>query len=809
MILVGNLDAWEVSGKLSLISAGLDDGRFAIEGSGDRESAEVQITDGNILGGQVAGSVAATWTGERDWRVDLEMQDVHPGVIWPAYPGRLSGGIAAQGQGSPLAFNARLSNIRGEIAGYRLSADGSLSYSEQRLVARNLTLRHGDTRLTLDGDALASGLGFSATTSRLEDYLPGINGDVTASGSLRLHNGVETLQLEATSERLAVAGQAFVDNRLVLESVNLEQAIDLETRYNDVALVTHLAGRLTEVERPFGWQGQVRSLVLSNGDEYALELVAPAALSASLEQVRVEALCLEGPRDGSACGNVDWQNGARLAADATVENVPLAHLNRFYDTGFLFDQLISGEGRWEVPANGDARGRVDVQLSAGTVQTTAEEGLTVRTGPGRATMDIDADRNLSGFLELPLPGTGQLNGEFSVEGYQDPRNSNLDGKVRVDVSDLAFVRILLPVIDEAMGKLQANVTLGGSLEQPYATGEIVLENGAVAYRPLGLRLSDMQVTTTFDADRYFELDGSFRAGEGLAQLTSRGDYAGLQDSGFEIDIDGSNLQLINVPDVKATVDTDVSLGFSDGRLTVNGTVTVPHARLSARSLPATRRTESSDVVIVSGELQDESENGEDSPLKIAGVLGVTLGEDVKVELDVAEANITGSTRFAWADELMPQANGRFEIAGQVQAYGQVLDITEGTIRFPKVPADNPKLRIRAEREIFGNSQIKRAGILVDGTAKRPTVDVYTEPRTTEERALTLLVTGSDFDMEQGVGAIDFGTYIAPKLFVSYGVGLFDRENVISARYDLGRGFGIKATSGQKESGVDLIYRIEK
>jgi translocation and assembly module TamB len=80
--------------------------------------------------------------------------------------------------------------------------------------------------------------------------------------------------------------------------------------------------------------------------------------------------------------------------------------------------------------------------------------------------------------------------------------------------------------------------------------------------------------------------------------------------------------------------------------------------------------------------------------------------------------------------------------------------------------------------------------------------------TTEERALQLLVTGSDFDYEQGIGAIDFGTYIAPRLFVSYGVGVFERENIISARYDLSKGFGIKASSGSKESGVDLNYRFE-
>ncbi|MDH3984254.1 MAG: translocation/assembly module TamB domain-containing protein, partial [Gammaproteobacteria bacterium] len=97
---------------------------------------------------------------------------------------------------------------------------------------------------------------------------------------------------------------------------------------------------------------------------------------------------------------------------------------------------------------------------------------------------------------------------------------------------------------------------------------------------------------------------------------------------------------------------------------------------------------------------------------------------------------------------------------------------------------------------------------VDGPANRLTVSPYTMPPTTEERAMALLVTGSDFDYEQGVGAIDFGTYIAPRLFISYGVGVFERENVISARYDITKGFGVKASSGSKESGVDLNYRFE-
>jgi translocation and assembly module TamB len=170
--------------------------------------------------------------------------------------------------------------------------------------------------------------------------------------------------------------------------------------------------------------------------------------------------------------------------------------------------------------------------------------------------------------------------------------------------------------------------------------------------------------------------------------------------------------------------------------------------------------------------------------------------------------VTGSTEFTWSGDPLPNAIGRYDIDGEILVLGQRLEITEGFVRFDNVPADDPYLRLRAEREIFGNTGVRRAGALVSGNLSRPTIEPYTDPVTTEERALTLLVTGSDFDIDQGVGAIDFGTYVAPRVFVSYGIGLFEEENVIRVRYDLKRGFGITGSSGGREAGVDLSYRIE-
>ena len=171
--------------------------------------------------------------------------------------------------------------------------------------------------------------------------------------------------------------------------------------------------------------------------------------------------------------------------------------------------------------------------------------------------------------------------------------------------------------------------------------------------------------------------------------------------------------------------------------------------------------------------------------------------------------VTGASGFNWRDELIPIANGAFDLSGEIQAYGQFLRITRGRIGFPEIPADNPHLNIRAEREIFGNAQIRRAGLMVAGTMRRPVIEAYTVPLTNKHRAQTLLITGSDFNYEQGVGAVDVGIYVLPRLYVSYGIGIFEEGNVVKARFDLARGFGITATSGQRETGLDISYTLER
>jgi translocation and assembly module TamB len=365
------------------------------------------------------------------------------------------------------------------------------------------------------------------------------------------------------------------------------------------------------------------------------------------------------------------------------------------------------------------------------------------------------------------------------------------------------------LIDSASGSLQAGIELSGTIATPVLGGDLSVKNGALRYMPLGLELDDIDLEGRMNDDFRFDVSGTFRAGEGRAEIISSGGYDDIDQPGLLVHLKGDNLTLVNVPDVKVTANPDIELGLNRDTLSINGDLLVPMARIRPTNLATAKVNESEDVVIVAGELPDlpEEVQGGDG-LQFTGELDVVLGNSVIINLERGRAAVTGGVKFNWQGDVIPIANGRYDIAGSVQAFGQVLDITAGAVRFPNVPADSPFIRVRAEREIYGNTQVKTAGVFVDGPVNRLIVSPYTMPPTTEERAMALLVTGSDFDYEQGVGAIDFGTYIAPRLFISYGVGVFERENVISARYDITKGFGVKASSGSKESGVDLNYRFE-
>lgn len=835
----GSLNDWRVDGTVQLSVPDLPAGQFTVSGGGDLDGADVQILEGNVLGGSLAGRVAYRWRKPQTWSANLDLQNIETDALTPDWPATLSGHLDVSGQPQPFVLTAGLRDVRGKFREKPLRANGVIDFRDGIVTADDLSLTHGDSSLQIDGGLYsADGLRYSASVDELGDYLDGAFGEVSASGVISLGPQDPYLEIRASSPELgyrdaAVVGLEIADRGRGADMMNVEltasearyggftaselrvrtlaaqqaQSIEVAFTSNGLSTLLELTGRLDDWNTPSRWSGQVRQLELEHA-EFSASLASAADIELTPRNVEVEDLCLASERGISLCADSSWSDtmGAELAA--TLSSVPAGLVNAFVDTALQFDQVLNGELDWRLTKQGKSSGLVDVSMTSGTVTSRARPDMKLETGDAGLRFRIDSNSLRSGVLDLPLPGLGLIAAEFDVLDVAGDGSAALRGTINVDAADISFVEAVIPVLDDVSGNLVADLDIAGSITEPAVTGEIALEGGSLSYLPIGLRLTQLSLESELEGRGEIEMTGAFMAGEGRGRIRTRTNHLETDRRGLEIRLQGENLTLIDVPDLRAVADTDVAIAFDGKSLQLGGRVDVPHARIRPRDIGIGRVSESEDVVIVRGELPEGSgakERG--NQVLINGSVEIALGNDVVVDLDVADAYVTGSTTFTWDGPPMPTANGRYVVKGEILAYGQKLVISEGAVRFPDVPANDPLLRIRAEREIFGNSQVRRAGILVSGPASRPMVEAYTTPLTTEERALTLLVTGSEFDYEKGIGAFDFGTYIAPRVYASYGIGLFDQANVIRVRYDLTEGLGVTLTSGARDEGVDLTYRI--
>ena len=807
----GTVDDWTAVGTIGIEAGDLPPGEFEIESMGDRDSVSGRIVDSEVLGGRVSGEAAYTWEDKQPWLAKLELTSVNLAPLFPDWPAVVSGRMESEGTVEPFAMRAALEGVEGVLRGESIGADGVVDIADGNVSVSGLHVDHGESSASLDGALMTpDGLRFDARVADLSLYVDTLAGEVAAAGIVSLAEG-GFVDAAVRSPQLTINDLVLTDLEARLQATDDGQSVALVGIHEGTPFQAALSGMFADWRRPHAsrFEGEFQTLEFDLGDEHSMALSEPAPLTFADGEFAVEDLCLSTAVGASLCGTAQWLESGDYGVNLELHEVPLDFVEHAADSPLLFDQRVSGTLDWQYTFGAGPRGSGRLTLSPGNMAPIDEPDNAVATGEGVLDFDIERGRLLRGDIVLPFPGRGKVTGDFAVADVSLGVESGVAGSLEVDLSSIRTLSRLAPLVDNASGALRARINLAGTVTEPQWSGELSLKDGAFSYGPIGLELTEVELNGAMDPDFRFDVSGTFRAGRGTAEIVSRADYSNTDEPGLMFRIRGEQLTVVNVPDVFVEADVDIDLALDIETITINGSVSVPNARIRPRDITGRKVNESEDVVIVAGELPDPPEETQKrSDLEFRGELNVSLGASVAIDLDRASARVTGAVNFNWDGAPMPVANGRYLIAGNIAAFGQVLDIAEGSVQFPHVPADQPYVRIRAEREIYGNTQVRRAGVLVDGPVRRPTVEAYTQPLTTEERALTLLVTGSDFDFEQGIGAVDFGTYIAPRLFVSYGVGVFDRENIISARFDLSRRFGIKASSGSKESGVDLNYRIE-
>ncbi len=188
------------------------------------------------------------------------------------------------------------------------------------------------------------------------------------------------------------------------------------------------------------------------------------------------------------------------------------------------------------------------------------------------------------------------------------------------------------------------------------------------------------------------------------------------------------------------------------------------------------------------------------------------------------------------------------VAGSTyKSFGTKLSTEYGQLNFADSPLDNPNLDIRASRTI-GDVV---AGILVRGTAKSPLLTLYSEPPMDQADILSYITLGHpmntagqgegealagaantagliggnylagyigrQFGLEEAYVEADpttqspwviMGTYLSPRLYVRYGVGVYEDAYSIIVRYQLTEHWQLQGEGGYN-SGADILYTFER
>jgi len=835
----GHPDEWTADGELALLVSGFPEGILRLTGGGNSESLQLAIERGEILGGHFSGQANFSWLAPSTWSADINAEDIDITPLLPDYPGIVSGKILASGEVENERMQFDIKQLNGQVRGLELSAQGKLALRGLELSAENLRVRSGDAQLTLDGNpSKPEGLAFSARINALQDLLADASGSLHADGAISLDPAAPRLDLDVSADDLvlgdthiaSIRTQSFDRNNIILEIDQAEtgdtliedlvlelsgsqplERIQLKARLSNTLYEASLNGQVVDWSGLLesGWQGSISEFRVSKENLGQLELEQAVNVQFSTEKLFVDKGCLRGPKNGTLCFGGSWSDQGAAEFEAEIQDISLDTILLFVDMDWAFTHSLRGNFNWVQLPGKRASAEAQFALSPGELLF-EDAGTDFETGPGVFQFRISEGDLHSGKLEIPIPGTGGIDVDFSIPHIADGTAAAIIAHVVLDLKDISALGLFVPHIDAIAGELNADIKVGGTVSDPQLTGHATLVRGQLEEYATGLHIRDITLAGSVYQYDHTVMNGTFKAGDGRGRIKADVRFVDFLHPEIKLELNGDGLLLVNVPDLHLVANPDIEVEWTKGLLKLGGNIMVPAAQLSPRYLPSSSAVESPDLVIISEQIELVPQaNPQEAPVRIEGEIEIELGNEVSLKLDRATANVKGKTRFIWDGDMIPMGDGAFDVTGKIYAYGQLLTISEGRVSFPRISAGNPYLNIKAEREIYGNNQVKTAGVLISGTLKKPTMDTYTYPPTTKERALTLLITGNDFDYEQGVGAVEVGMYVAPRLYISYGIGLFEDQNVISARYDLKSGFGIKATSGQRETGVDISYTIER
>jgi translocation and assembly module TamB len=819
------------------------------------------------------------------WDVQAQTHHFDPGAFAVAWKGDLNMQLTSQGrlkEAGPTA-TLKLTELSGRLRNRPLNGTADLSLSEKKVLAGNLNVASGRSRVRIDatpGDVMNAVANIDIPG--LDDWLPNAGGELrsrinakgrwpdmsftgTATGKT-LHLAVSrvddfdlTFALDRPTDpqgKIALDAHGLAASGLEFSALSFnangdaqQHRIELHATGQPLSTELVVEGGKQTRDGLVGWNGSVQKAVFDIKNAARLVLQDPARVNYLGKAINVSQSCFA---DGAIrlCAAVDVAQDGAMHGDYLLRNVPLSLANAFVPASLAmtFEGTLDGDGNMQRDAKGTVNGKARIESRAGRIlrqfEATADQPQPLLT---YADLNLDAQlngTNAQARIHSTLNDSGSLQGAAQLQGLGTAA-PNVDGNLQMHLPSISIIELFAPQLANVKGRADVDIRVRGETDGPELSGQLNASQLAMDVPVAGLKLRDGHVSVTPRGTSEFVLDGAMKSGDGEIALTGTALSTGI----VNVQLQGKKFLAADIPSAHVVINPDLKVTRTAENINVAGTVNVPSATINLQKLPRNRSTQSasSDVVVIDAKTQEEAQS-QSAPIYAS--INVSLGDDVNLTGFGLEAKVAGQLDVIERPGNPTSGSGSINVEGRYKAYGQDLTIQQGQLLFAGTPLDNPRLNIVAVRVV----EDVTAGLKITGEAKNPQLTVFSDPPMGQSNALAYLVTGKplsevgngsgDGDALQtaarsletaaggllaknigkrlgldevgvkdseaiGGAALTVGQYLSPRLYLSYGVGLFEPGEVITLRYKLSKAIALEALNGPKDSRAGVEYRIER
>ena len=553
-----------------------------------------------------------------------------------------------------------------------------------------------------------------------------------------------------------------------------------------------------------------------------------------------------------------------LQGDVSLDQLPVEYFQTWLPTHAQPTGIFSGIGSFKQQAQQSPEINIMLNSSAGTLYQTPStsdpitnhDSSQLSFSPSHISLKTN-EHELSGDFKIDLNEQGFLQGKMTLPKFKMDwphwKTTPLYGDSQWQLNQLAFLNQWLPTqLNILDGQWKSNFNFSGTLLTPQAVGQGVLSSGHVILDGPEVDLKNITGDVYNITQNGLDFLFSAQSGEGIANLSGQALFNNGSPN-IIATLKGQNITAINTKEFQITASPNLTLNLKHHELTTEGSLEIPQAKLSPKSFNLNEGiTPSTDQqLIFSNDLITTT-----STKKIGQFnsdITLSLGNKVFFEGLGLKSRLSGNLHIIEKNNEKAVASGHIAIEeGRYRAYGQDLTIQTGKLLFTGGPLNQPGIDLQAYRIIDDATQV---GIHARGALAKPEFSLFSQPTTmSQSEQLSYLVFGHPFEegsqnetnllfnLAFGLGfqqsnqftrslgkhtgiddisidvapgqtnrqaALAIGKYLSPKLYLSYGIGLFDPISTVKVRYKLDQHWRFRTEASAKTTSGDLIYEIER